>query len=87
MKKEKIEKELIKLIVQFAPEGKQKDISLSWSLRDDLGLDSIKMFSLITVLDQKLNFDSIEATANVDLTEVNTCQDVLELVLEYQKNS
>ncbi|OPZ93174.1 MAG: Acyl carrier protein [Firmicutes bacterium ADurb.Bin419] len=85
MNKEKVEKVILEIIKSIVPKNQKNKVNLASSLREDLNLDSIKLISLVTILEEKANFDSMLASSEVDFTQILTGTDVVNIVLQYQK--
>lgn len=77
---EKNKKIILRILKGTVPKDRRKQISLDSRLREDLGLDSINLISLVTELESKTTFDITEVDEDVDLAEVETVQDVLDIV-------
>ena len=80
MGKDKNKKIILRILKNSIPKDRRKKLSLDSRLREDLGLDSIKLISFVTELESKTNFDITEVDDDVDLAEVETVQDVLDIV-------
>ncbi|SFR96991.1 hypothetical protein [Anaeromicropila populeti] len=85
MDDEKIKKVVLEIIKSIVPKNMKKTVTLEMELRDELNLDSIKLISLVTILEEKANFDSMLASSEVDFTEIMSGNDLVKVVLEYQK--
>lgn len=85
MDREKVENVILNIVKSIVPKNQKNNVSLDLNLREDLNLDSIKLISLVAILEEKANFDSMLASSEVDFTEILTGTDVVDIVLQYQK--
>lgn len=61
-------------------------VSLNARLREDLGIDSIKMIAIAAMLKEE-GIDVISGGNNYDFATIETVQDVINIVDEIRKNS
>jgi acyl carrier protein len=80
MGKDKNKKIILRILKNSIPKDKREKLFLGSRLREDLGLDSIKLIGLVTELESKTNFDITAVDDDVDLAEIATVEDVLNLV-------
>lgn len=80
MSKEKNKKIILRILKNSIPKDRREKLSLNSTLREDLGLDSIKLIGLVTELESKTNFDITAVENDMDLIDIVTVQDVIDLV-------
>ena len=77
---ESTENIVLRILENLVPEDKRNLLSLNSSLRGDLGLDSIKLISLVMELQNQTDFDITQVEDDEDLRQVTTVQDVVTIV-------
>ena len=77
---ESTENVVLRILENLVPEDKRNLLSLNSSLRGDLGLDSIKLISLVMELQNQTDFDITRVEDDEDLRQVTTVQDVVAIV-------
>lgn len=80
-----IEKSVLETFKSLVAKNLKDKVTLTASFRDELGIDSIQLVSMISVFENTLNFDSLSAISEVDFNVINTGNDIVDLVLKYQK--
>ena len=74
------EKIVLGILENLIPEEKRSLLTLNSDLREELGLDSFKLISLVMALQSKTNFDITKVENEDDLSKVTTALDVVTLV-------
>ncbi len=82
---EEIRKNVIGILNNYIPRNLKKTLTMESDLINDLSFDSLKLLSLSVELESKINFDIIKASEEVDMTQVKTVNDIMEMVARYQK--
>lgn len=77
---ETTEKVVLGILETLVSEDKRKALSLCSALREDLGLDSFKLISLVMELQSKTDFDITMVENEDDLKSVTTVQDLVTIV-------
>lgn len=82
---EEIKKDIIVILNNYIPRNLKSSLTMESDLINDLSFDSLKLLSLSVELESKINFDIIKASEEVDMTQVRTVNDILNMVIRYQK--
>lgn len=85
MDRSKIEKKVIETLQGLVAKNKKKEVNLEVNFREELGIDSIQLVSMIAVFEESLNFDSLAAISEVDFSAVLNGNDIVDIVIKYQK--
>lgn len=76
----KDEKILIKIFEGVVSKKKKVKVTLESNLRDELGIDSIKLLNIILEIEKNFKIDMIQLTGSVDFTNVETVADVMKII-------
>lgn len=74
------EKIVLDIIKSLVPRKIKNSVSINSRLREDLGLDSMKLISLAMNLEEKTGIDLIKSSDEIDLINIITVSDVLAIV-------
>ncbi|SFU54204.1 acyl carrier protein [Butyrivibrio sp. M55] len=85
MDRKKIEKKVIETFKSMVVKNIRPNVTLEADFRNELGIDSIQLVSMVTVFEEVLNFDTMLAIAEVEFDEIKTGNDIVDMVLKYQK--
>ena len=80
---EVVEAKVLETLQSLVP--KKKTVTLEKNFREELGIDSIQLVSMIALFEEELNFNSLDAISEVDLTEILTGKDIVNVIMKYQK--
>jgi acyl carrier protein len=69
--------EILKTVVSC---NQKKNITLNSDLREDLGMDSMRLISLAMQLEQKAGIDLVIASENYDFTMISKVSDIVKIV-------
>lgn len=79
------EKKVIAILKKHVPKAKQNNINLDDELVNDLGINSIKLLSVITELERKTGFSIDRLPDDFDFMSIVTVRDVVNLVEDMDK--
>lgn len=85
MERSIVEKKVLETFKSLVAKNLKDKVNLTASFRDELGIDSIQLVSMISVFENTLNFDSLSAISEVDFNVITNGNDIVDLVLKYQK--
>ena len=85
MDRKRIEKKVIETFKSMVAKNMRSNVTLEADFRNELGIDSIQLVSMVTVFEEALNFDTMLAIAEVEFDEIKTGNDIVDMVLKYQK--
>lgn len=77
---DKTEKIVLGILKKLVSRDRRKKLHLGSNLREDLGLNSIKLVQLVAALESKTGFDIADVGDDVDLAEILTVREVVETV-------
>jgi Acyl carrier protein len=80
------EKIVINILKTLVINNKKTSISLNSYLREDLGIDSMKIIYLALQLQQKMGITFNASNGDFDFTSINTVRDVIDLVDKLSKD-
>jgi acyl carrier protein len=80
-----LKKTVIDIIKNAAPGNLRDTVGFESNLIEDLGFNSLKLLSLSIELEKKANFDVLRASEEADLAAIRTVNDVMDMLLMYQK--
>lgn len=81
-----VEAILMSIIKEAVPQELRSSVRGTSSLLEDLGLNSLKLISLSIELEKKANFDLMKASDEVNFAEVQTVNDVKNMLMRFQKD-
>lgn len=79
-------KTVLSILKSIVLKKNKEKINLGSKLREDLGIDSVKMIAIAAMLKED-GIDVISGSNNYDFAAIETVQDVINIVDEIIKNS
>ena len=74
------EKMVIEMLGQIISSKRKVTISLTSNLRDELGIDSIKLLNLILDVEKVLKIDITTLSEDIDFSNIETVADIVRIL-------